>query len=227
MTLKVECEQVGEKLYGEAYFEGRGSNYWWTIGSYKNLGQFPHWEKMLKFIWEFKAGGRLLDIGCAYGFLVNAAARHFESCGIDISQFAVKKSKEFCRGKVSRASAVNLPFKDETFDVVTVVDTLEHVPDLSQCLKDIVRILKKDGVLFLQLPNPLVWTHLCGRLGLEDETHTNDFWLKQWKTVLANHGLKVEKCLGMVAFAFRKIRFFVNSSRAASLLPEWWIIAKK
>lgn len=213
--------------YGEAYFEGRGSNYWWTVGNYENLGQFPHWEEMLKSIREFKAGGRLLDIGCAYGFLVNAASKHFESCGIDISGFAVKKSREFCRGKVSRASAVNLPFKNESFDVVTVVDTLEHVPNLNQCLKDIVRILKKGGVLFLQLPNPLVWTHLCGRLGLEDETHTNNFWLKQWKAALAKHGLKVEKCLGMVAFAFRKIRFFVKSRRAASLLPQWWIIAKK
>jgi len=107
------------------------------------------------------------------------------------------------------------------------VDTLEHVPNLNQCLKDIVRTLKKDGVLFLQLPNPLVWTHFCGRLGLEDETHTNDLWLKQWKTVLAKHGLKVEKCFGMVAFAFRKIRFFVKSRRAVSLLPQWWIIARK
>lgn len=227
MTLKIECEQVGKSLYGEAYFEGRGSNYWWTVGSYENLEQFPHWEKMLKFIREFKAGGRLLDIGCAYGFLVNAAARNFESCGIDVSQFAVKKSKEYCRGNVSRASAVNLPFKNESFDVVTIVDALEHMPHLNQCLNDIVRTLKKGGVLFLQLPNPLVWTHLCGRLGLEDETHMNDFLLKQWKTVLAEHGLKVEKCFGMVAFAFKRIRFFARSRKAASLFPEWWIIARK
>jgi 2-polyprenyl-3-methyl-5-hydroxy-6-metoxy-1,4-benzoquinol methylase len=218
---------VNKSLYDEAYFEGRNSNYWWTVGSYKNLQKFPHWNEMLKVIKEIKANGKLLDIGCAYGFLINAASIHFESYGIDISKFAVKKSKELCRGKVSRASAVSLPFKNESFSVVTVVDTLEHVPNLNQCLKDIVRILKKDGVLFLQLPNPLVWTHLCGRLGLKDETHTNNFWLKQWKTVLAEHGLRVEKCFGMVAFASRKIQFFVRSSRAASLLPQWWIIARK
>ncbi len=121
---------LDKNSYDEAYFEGKGSNYWWTVGSYENLGRFPHWEEMLKSIRKFKAGGRLLDIGCAYGFLINAASKHFESCGIDISKFAVKKSKEFCRGKVSRAS-------------------------------------------------------------------------------------------------FRKIRFLVKSRRAASLLPQWWIIAKK
>ncbi len=172
---------MGKNPYDEAYFEGRNSNYWWTAGSYENLGRFPHWAEILESIREFKTSGTLLDIGCAYGFLVNAASKHFEPVGIDVSEFAVKKSKEFCRGKVSRASAVNLPFKNESFSVVTVVDTLEHVPNLDQCLKDIVRTLKKGGVLFLQLPNPLVWTHLCGRLGLKDETHSNDLWLEQWK----------------------------------------------
>jgi len=218
---------VGKNLYDEAYFEGRNSNYWWTVGSYKNLQKFPHWNEILKVIKQIKGNGKLLDVGCAYGFLVNSASTHFESYGIDISKFAVKKSREFCRGKVSMASAVNLPFKNESFSVVTVVDTLEHVLNLNQCLKDIVRILKKDGVLFLQLPNSLFWTHLCGRLGLKDETHTNDLWLKQWKTVLAKHGLKVEKCFGMVAFAFSEIRFFVKSNRVTFLLPQWWIIARK
>jgi len=181
---------------------------------------------MLKLIRKFKEGGRLLDIGCAYGLLVNAASQHFESYGIDISQFAVKKSKKYCKGNISRASAVNLPFKNESFDVVTVVATLEHVPHLTRCLKDIVRTLKNGGILFLQLPNPLVWTHLCGRLGLKDETHANDFQLKQWKTILATQGLKVEKCFGMVAY-FKKLKFFLKSEKAVSLFPELWIIAKK
>lgn len=218
---------MSENAYDEAYFEGRSSNYWWTAGNYRNLKKFPHWNEMLKLIQEFRENGRLLDVGCAYGLLVNAASRCFESYGIDISRFAVKKSKEYCKGNISRASAADLPFKHESFDIITVLDTLEHLSNFNDCLKDVVRTLKKGGVLLLQLPNPLIWAHLCGNLGLEDETHLNNFRLEQWQEILLKYGLKIEKCFGFIAFAFKKARFFAKSERAASLFPELWIIARK
>ncbi len=137
------------------------------------------------------------------------------------------KSKEYCKGNVSRASALNLPFRDESFDVITIIDTLEHVPNFNGCLSDIVRVLKKDGILLLQLPNPMIWAHLCGNLGLEDETHVNNFRLNQWQKILRARGFRIEKCYGFIAFAYRKAKFFVKSKRAASLFPESWILAKK
>jgi SAM-dependent methyltransferase len=217
---------VDKNSYGEAYFEGRKSNYWWTVGSYENFRNFPHWEEMLRLLRKYKDDGKLLDIGCAYGLFVACASTQYESYGIDISRFAVKKSTKYCRGIISRASATNLPFQDDTFEVVTVVDTLEHISNLNRCLKDIVRVLKKSGILFLQLPNPLVW-HLCRHLGLGDETHSNDFGLQQWKTLLTKLGLKVETCSGMIAYAFRGARVFVKSKRAISLFPELWLLAIK
>lgn len=214
------------KLYDRTYFEGRNSNYWWTIGNYENFRCFPHWEEILRLIQEFKKSGKLLDIGCAYGLLVSAASKHFESYGIDISNFAVKKSKRYCKGNISLASAINLPFKNKSFDVVTIVDTLEHVAHLTLCLKEIRRILKNDGIVFLQLPNPLIWTHVCAYIGLVDESHMNDFGLKQWETLLTGIGFRIKKHFGMVAYN-RKIRFFAKSQRAASLFPELWMIAEK
>lgn len=226
-----ERERLSEELYDESYFEGRSSNYWWTVGNYGNLKRFPHWREILRLIRRFKLGGKLLDIGCAYGFLVDAALGHFEACGVDVSRFAVRKSKRCCRGSIFRASAISLPFKDESFDVVTILDTLEHIPQLDQCLRDVTRVLKDEGVLFLQLPNPLIWTHLCGRLcsngGFEDETHINDFGLQQWRRILMGYGLELWKCLGMVAFASRSVRFLLKSGKAAALFPELWMIAKK
>ena len=218
---------VGKNAYDETYFEGRKSNYWWTVGSYANLRQFPHWKEMLKLIRLFRKEGRLLDVGCAYGFLVNEASKHFEAYGIDISSFAIKKSKEHCNGNTFKASASSLPFRDESFDAITLIDTLEHVPDFNSCLKDATRALKKGGVLLLQLPNPLVWADVCSRFGLDDKTHVNNFRLAQWQKVLQKNGIRVEKCLGFVSFAFRKSGFVIKSERAASLFPEMWIVATK
>jgi len=117
---------VDKNSYGEAYFEGRNSNYWWTVGNYENFRHFPHWTEILKLIRTLKTGGRLLDIGCAYGMLVNLAAKHLDAYGIDISRFAIEKSKRYSRGNIAKASAINIPFRDETFDAITVLDTLEH-----------------------------------------------------------------------------------------------------
>jgi len=216
-----------DKTFDKSYFEGRGSNYWWTVGSYEKLKVFPHWEEIVNYIWKFINGGRLLDIGCAYGFLVREASKYFESFGIDISSFAVMKSKKYCKGKISRASAISIPFKEESFEVVTVIDTLEHVSHINRCLKEISKILKDNGVLFLQVPNPLFWSEICGRIGLEDKTHMNNFWLKQWQTVVEQNGFEITKSVGVIAFSFGKLRFFLKSGKATSLFPGWWIIAKK
>ena len=222
---------MSEDLYHESYFEGRSSNYWWTVGSYGRLKHFPHWEEILKLIRRLKIKGKLLDIGCAYGFLVDLASDYFDAYGIDISKFAIGKSKECCRGGISRASAVNLPFKDESFDVVTILDTLEHIVPLDPCLRDVIRVLKDGGTLFLQLPNPLIWSQFCGRLcsyvGFKDETHINDFGVRQWRKILAKHDLKLQKVFGMVAFASRRVHFLLKSRKVASLFPELWMIAKK
>jgi SAM-dependent methyltransferase len=228
---RLSVSKLSEDLYGESYFEGRGSNYWWTIGSYRNLRNYPHWEEILRNLHKFKLEGKFLDIGCAYGFLVEAASKRFEAFGIDISKFAIKKSTKYCRGKISRASGSYLPFKDESFDVVAIIDTLEHIQQLNRCLKDIVRILRKEGILFLQLPNPIIWSKFCGclcaNLGFEDETHVNNFSLNHWCEVLDDYGLKPEISCGIVAFASKRVRFLLRSEKVASLLPELWIIAKK
>ncbi len=181
---------------------------------------------MIKLLQNYKRNGRLLDIGCAYGLLVNAASVQFESYGIDISQFAIENSKRYCKGRIMKASASELPFINGAFDIITAVDTLEHIHHLTKCLKDIRRILKKSGILFLQLPNPSIW-HLCKYVNLVDKTHANDLGLKEWKAILSKNGLRVEKCLGLVSYAFKKRPLFLKSERGVVLFPELWIIAKK
>lgn len=212
--------------YSKAYFEGRNSNYWWTVGDYKNFKHFPHWKEILKLIRTLRPSGRLLDVGCAYGMLVSLASKNFEAYGIDISRFAIRKSKRYSRGNIAEASAISIPFRDETFDAITVLDTLEHVSDLPQCLEDIKRALKVNGVLLLQLPNAPIW-RLWEHVGLNDETHRNDLGLQEWKDTLSRRGFKVWKCFGMISYAFRKIPFFAKSEKAAILFPELWIIARR
>lgn len=75
------------------------------------------------------SSGKLLDIGCNYGFFLGVCEPHFETYGIDISRYAISEAKNYAPGSKIVCCDVegNIPFADETFDVVTMSDTLEHI----------------------------------------------------------------------------------------------------
>ena len=84
-----------KNLFDASYFEGKTSNY---LGSYQGfltriyLGY--RLGKILKFLSKGKRRGKLLDIGCAYGFLTNSLNRYgYTAIGIDISEFAIEQAR--------------------------------------------------------------------------------------------------------------------------------------
>ena len=95
----------------------------------------------------------LLDIGCGTGWLIQNLQKEHESkyYGIDISENMLEKAKEkkipnsdFMLGKSDK-----LPYDDETFDIVTCVQSFHHYPDSDKAMKEAYRVLKKDGLYIL------------------------------------------------------------------------------
>ena len=71
---------------------------------------------------------RLLEIGCAYGFFLNAARPSFESVqGIDVSEDAVRFAKEDLGLDVTCGDFLEADLSNQTFDVVCLWDTIEHL----------------------------------------------------------------------------------------------------
>lgn len=105
---------------------------------------------------HLKKGAVLLDIGCWTGQLFRALSNSkVEYYGIDVSSQAIQKAKSVNpQGKWYTGSALKLPFKNKTFDVVTLFDVIEHIPIGSEekCIKEIKKIIKKNGVLILSTP---------------------------------------------------------------------------
>lgn len=108
-------------------------------------------QKILRKI-DFK---NCLDVGCASGFMVSEIAKLFPKAsytGIDIYDKAVEyASKTYPQIKFKLASADKLPFKDSTFDAILFYETIEHVEDPLKCLKEIRRVLKKNGTFILSM----------------------------------------------------------------------------
>jgi 2-polyprenyl-6-hydroxyphenyl methylase/3-demethylubiquinone-9 3-methyltransferase len=93
---------------------------------------------------------KILDVGCGGGFLSNALAKNsFAVTGIDMSEDSLRIAKEHDETQsvvYQVADAYKLPFANESFEVVTAMDFLEHVEDPEAVVKEISRLLKPGGL---------------------------------------------------------------------------------
>ncbi len=105
------------------------------------------------------AGARVLDVGCQTGALsVAMSERGAHVTGIDVDAPLVHGAAIRARcygidGEFVAGVAEALPFDEETFDLVTLIDVLEHVRDIVATLDECVRVLRPGGALYLQGPN--------------------------------------------------------------------------
>lgn len=101
------------------------------------------------------AGCRLLNVGCGTGgFNVVAAQAGADAWGVDPAAEAVALTAVRSRGqRVLRGEAEALTFADGTFDVVYCYSALEHVADARQALREMIRVLRPGGVLYMHTPN--------------------------------------------------------------------------
>lgn len=118
----------------------------------------------------------LLDIGCASGYMVSQIAKFFPDAdytGIDIYEMAINQAKiTYPRIKFSVSSADKLPFKNDSFDVILFYETIEHVENPEKCLKEIKRVLNKDGNLIISMDSGsflfrivwLIWENTKGKI---------------------------------------------------------------
>lgn len=101
-----------------------------------------------------RAGGALLDIGCALGFLLAEAKRAgYEPYGLDRNASAIEQARAEFGPRVQAVDLEANPFPGVAFAVVTLVDVLEHVPDPGALLAAVEARLEPGGVLALLLPN--------------------------------------------------------------------------
>lgn len=103
----------------------------------------------------YKTAGRVLDVGCGPGFLLDAAvAMGYEAWGIDPSGYAVALARETHGDRVQVGVLENAPFAPASFDLVVAQDAFEHVYTPRLFLDAAHRLLKPDGVLAITTPDP-------------------------------------------------------------------------
>jgi cyclopropane fatty-acyl-phospholipid synthase-like methyltransferase len=132
------------------YFAGVYKNY----ASARNL-KIATARPRLETIKKLAPGKRLLDVGCATGFFLEAAAEQgFDVRGVEFSSIAISLARPGIRERIVCGDVNGLAKQESTkFDVVSAFDIIEHVQDPSRFLLEIREILVPGGILALSTPD--------------------------------------------------------------------------
>ena len=113
--------------FGFEYFDGtREQGY----GGYRYDGRWVAVARKLIALYGLKPGMRVLDVGCAKGFLVKdlrEALPGLEVWGIDVSDYALRNCQPDAAGRLLRASCAALPFADGSFDLALAINTVHNL----------------------------------------------------------------------------------------------------
>jgi len=162
----------------------------WSPSRYKVLPYFA----VEKAVLTRPSSQRILDLGCASGWNMSRFRQYGRfPFGIDVVPDRVQLAAH--HGPVAIASGLELPFADETFDVIYIQHVLHHIGDVAQALAEVRRCLKPGGVLFLietAEDNPIIrWGRRLYPKWLGDEINA-PFYFAELKETLARDGFMVE-----------------------------------
>lgn len=135
-----------EKHYSEDYFTN------WL--KEKDIHINKRFRKRIKTIKKYKTNPRILDVGCGAGFFLEVAKKEgWDIYGTEISEFASEYARCNLGLNVITGELQKIKFENEFFDVITLWHILEHIPYPLDFLSEILRIMKKDGILIIEVPN--------------------------------------------------------------------------
>jgi SAM-dependent methyltransferase len=139
-------------------------------------------------------GKKLLDVGTGFGYLLDVAAKTgFDCWGVDISRVAAETAQEKFPGKIACGDLMSANYPSGFFDVISMVDVLEHITEPHKLIVEAKRILKSGGFLFIISPNSSSITRLlAGRNWFQYKyEHILFFNRKSLKLLLEKHGFEL------------------------------------
>ncbi len=194
--------QEAAAVYGQDYFGGAEKGHGYVDYDTDKeamrsifIRHLIHFEKLLK------RPGKMLDVGAATGFFMKIAkSRGWEVCGVEISSFAAEAGRKNGLDIIT-GTLQNIKQADDSFDLVTMWDVIEHMPDPVRDLHRVHSLLKPGGLVAVNTPDSgSFYSHVMGsrwHLFVPPE-HIFYFNRKSISKLLQNSGFEVIEigCIG-------------------------------
>ncbi len=143
------AENLGRYYQSEDYISHTDGNRNLFEKTYQLIKRFAL-QRKISLINSYSPGRNLLDIGCGTGDFLAAARRSgWKASGTEPGEFA----RALALGKDLDVRTDSNVFPPASFDVITLWHVLEHVPDPDRQIREILRLLKPDGIAVIAVPN--------------------------------------------------------------------------
>jgi SAM-dependent methyltransferase len=147
---KTEKDRAIARQFGREFFDGERRH---GYGGFSYMPRF--WQPVAPTFQEYYSLGSessLLDVGCAKGFMLHDFAELIPGIrvdGCDVSEYAIENSLEDIKPHLQVADARDLPYQDNSFDIVISINTIHNLErdDLIQALHEIGRVSRKDAFI--------------------------------------------------------------------------------
>jgi len=143
-------EKQVAKEFGREFFDGDRKH------GYGGFSYNPkYWTETVQLFiekYDLNEKSSVLDVGCGKGFMLVdllKAIPTLDLSGIDISNYAIENSHELIKNRLKVANCMNLPFEDNSFDLVISINTIHNLDELGciKSLQEIERVKKKYSYL--------------------------------------------------------------------------------
>jgi SAM-dependent methyltransferase len=174
------------EAYAKVSFE-RYSQYWWSNRFYAKLVRR-----------HAPASGRVLEVGCGLGHLLEWLADRYQLFGTDINHWALSQARRNVpQGHFALLSAENLrAFREASFQAVIAKHVVEHLPNPGRAIAEMSRVLAPGGLLLLATPNldsPMRAVKKERWIGYQDSTHISLRPAAAWLEDIRANGLKLRR----------------------------------
>lgn len=153
--------------------------------------------------------GKILDIGCGYGYLLSVVNNNWEKHGTELSNFTTKTASQYA--SIYTGDLLKSNYLPSSFDVISLYHVIEHLETPELYIKYINNLLKIGGKLIVSTPDFNCITAQRFKENfrlLHDQTHISLFSTESLKNMLYDNGFEVEK----VEYPFFDSEYFTKEN---------------
>lgn len=187
-------------------------------------------RKRTGFVTKICSSGTILDVGCANGSFLQALQKYpqYTLMGVEINQFAAEQARK--KGlDIRRGNLFDAHLEDNSVDVITMWDVLEHLPSPMKAIAEVHRVLKPGGHAVIKVPNLDSWDAKLFKenwSGLDLPRHFYVFRPLDITRMLRSNGFELARTdttVGVYPNFLLSVRFWMFNKRKKSVAQNKFI----